>query len=169
MSLSVTTLIIAAAAFVIGLIIGAGILQLAGKSQRKSRELAKDIQNKESEINDYRNEVEQHFTQTSKLLDDLANNYREIHNHLANGAENLCEKEPHQPIIKPLPELLEQEQADKSAPKLPESTEQPLDYAPKKSADAKGALSEDFGLEKVSLNSVDEETTSEESEETKAS
>lgn len=152
----ITTIIIACLTFVAGILVGAGILQLAGKPQRKSRELEKNIQEKQSEIAQYRDEVQQHFSQTSQLLGELANNYREIHNHLANGAENLCEKEPNQPIIKPLPELFVQEGGDDAKPALPDSVEPPLDYAPKTSSDEKGALSEDFGLEKVSVNGENE-------------
>lgn len=43
------------------------------------------------EHQNYRYQVTEHFSGTAEMLGQLANNYREIHNHLAQGAQSLCD------------------------------------------------------------------------------
>lgn len=90
----------------------------------------------------YRRDVEMHFDKTAELLGQLLGNYREVHNHLAHGAECLC---PDANIrrLQNLPDerLIEQQ----VAPTL----EAPRDYAPRAASGGKGVLDEDFGIEKI--------------------
>ena len=79
------------------------------------------------------------FQQTAELLDDLTRSYREVHNHLAQSAEQLLE-EPEDNPLQSLPEP-EVRPTTTSSSKL----SAPLDYAPKSS----GVLAEDFGIDKV--------------------
>jgi hypothetical protein len=56
----------------------------------RARELEDRLQLAEDEMNRYRHEVSEHFGQTSKLLRDLTLQYRNVYEHLAEGARNLC-------------------------------------------------------------------------------
>jgi uncharacterized membrane-anchored protein YhcB (DUF1043 family) len=90
----------------------------------------------------YRRDVATHFNQTAELLEKLIGNYRDVHNHLADGAETLCENETIK-LVKRLPDdrLIEQQ--------VSVLTEAPRDYAPKIVAGGKSVLDEDFGIEKI--------------------
>ena len=90
----------------------------------------------------YRHDVANHFGKTAELLEQLINNYREVHNHLAYGAEELCQNETVK-LLKPLPEsrVLEQQ--------IQTLMEAPRDYAPKAVVGGKSVLDEDFGIEKI--------------------
>jgi uncharacterized membrane-anchored protein YhcB (DUF1043 family) len=97
----------------------------------------------------YRNDVANHFNQTAELLDKLIGNYRDVHNHLADGAETLCEDETIK-LVKRLPDdrILEQ--------RVSLLTEAPRDYAPKITTGTKSVLDEDFGIEKIRRAAVPE-------------
>jgi uncharacterized membrane-anchored protein YhcB (DUF1043 family) len=144
---TVTLLITAVLAFAFGMVVGGLLFNRMSPDQNKNRELEKHLHDKQEEIKSYQQEVKQHFNETSHLLKQLAENYREVHNHLAQGAADLCEKDPTQPIIKKLPEM----QAIEINEPI-ESIQAPLDYAPKSTPFDKSALSEDYDLEKVSVH-----------------
>ena len=61
----------------------------AKKYQDVSRKLDQVMQDKKT----YENEVVEHFTETAKLLNNLTDSYREVHNQLATGAAALCQGE----------------------------------------------------------------------------
>jgi len=90
----------------------------------------------------YRHDVANHFGKTAELLEQLIGNYREVHNHLAYGAEELCQNEAVK-LLKPLPESRTLEQ------QIPKLMEAPRDYAPKTILGGKSVLDEDFGIEKI--------------------
>lgn len=56
----------------------------------RARELEDRLQLAEDEMNRYRGEVSEHFGQTSKLLRDLTVQYKNVYEHLADGARTLC-------------------------------------------------------------------------------
>lgn len=97
----------------------------------------------------YRQDVAAHFNKTAELLDQLIGNYRDVHNHLAHGAETLCENEAVK-LLKRLPDdrLIEQ--------RVSVLMEAPRDYAPKIAPGAKSVLDEDFGIEKIQRTPVPE-------------
>lgn len=90
-SLDPIALAIAAAAllavFLIGLVVGRA-------SSRRTAERARDLEDRlqlaEEEMNQYRAQVSDHFSDTSKLLRDLTLQYRSVYEHLAEGARTLC-------------------------------------------------------------------------------
>jgi uncharacterized membrane-anchored protein YhcB (DUF1043 family) len=77
-------------------VVGAFSVGLAfGRSRSRSaveraREAEDRLQLAEDEMNRYRHEVSEHFGQTSKLLRDLTLQYRNVYEHLAEGARTLC-------------------------------------------------------------------------------
>ena len=89
---SISTLVLVGIA---ALLLGAGIGLLTGRRMtpdtRKQRELERNLDRLLQQQKDYQHEVVEHFTDTSKLLNNLAESYRDVHNHLASGANNLCD------------------------------------------------------------------------------
>ena len=81
--------------------------------------------------------------QDKKLLNNLTENYRDVHNHLAKGADTLCQGQG--------PVSLERSENNLSRAEIPADLagiQPPLDYAPKTSPSEKGMLNEEFGLER---------------------
>ncbi len=111
----------------------------AKKYQDVSRKLDQVMQDKKT----YENEVVEHFTETAKLLNNLTDSYREVHNQLATGAATLCQGEG--------PISLERTEDNTDQTEIPAHLahiQPPLDYAPKSSPEEKGMLNEEFGLER---------------------
>jgi uncharacterized membrane-anchored protein YhcB (DUF1043 family) len=139
-----TLMIVSIVALVAGL--AAGIFYSRGLSvdTRKQRELERNLERVLRQQKDYQHEVAEHFTDTAKLLGNLAESYRDVHNHLAGGANALCDDHAGS-ILRRLPDAAID---DLAAEPNPEGVQPPLDYAPKASPHAAGVLNEEFGLDK---------------------
>ncbi len=138
--------VIGVAALLIGM--GAGILfsRLFNTENRKSRELEKQLQEASAELKNYQQEVSDHYVKTARLVGNLTESYRNVHNHLAEGAATLLNTRGAAPLMKTIPSR-EQIEAI-SEPVREDKVLPPLDYAPKKSPGEKGMLDESFGLDK---------------------
>lgn len=97
----------------------------------------------------YRHDVAAHFSKTAQLLEQLIGDYRDVHNHLAHGAETLCEDQP----VTALKRLPDDRLAEQQVPTLVEA---PRDYAPKIAQGSKNILDEDFGIEKIKRAAIPE-------------
>lgn len=84
-----TTIIIAGLLFIIGLTIGGIAGRWRGKHDNKSLELEKEVDQLRSDMNQYRDEVGEHFNKTGELFNTMTQNYRDIYEHLATGAQKL--------------------------------------------------------------------------------
>lgn len=133
--------IIAIATLAVGAVLGYFAYQYLHPVPRRNRELEQQLHALQEENKHHRYDVNAHFNKTAELLDHLANSYREVHNHLARGAVELCDPGSVR-ILRPLPD---QSSVLEEAP--PVIIEPPRDYALKSPYD-KGVLDEDFGLEK---------------------
>ncbi|NRA42550.1 MAG: YhcB family protein [Pseudomonadales bacterium] len=127
--------------FGIGAVFGGLVFGRFSSDQNKTRELEKHLHDKQDEIKHYQQEVRQHFVETAGLLRGLAENYRDVHNHLAMGAEKLSPDSSSGPLIKKLPEVDAIEVNE-----LPDNLQAPLDYAPKTSPFDKSVLDESYDL-----------------------
>ena len=141
------SLIIVIAAGAAGLVLGLGLGLLLGrrmspaaqKLQETERKLDQVLQDKTA----YEDEVVEHFTDTAKLLNNLTERYRDVHNHLAQGAGSLCQGRG--------PVALERLEDGREGAEIPADMADihpPLDYAPKSSPNEKGMLNEEFGIER---------------------
>lgn len=132
------------------LIIGLGLGLIASKlffSAQKDKSLEQHLHQAQDELKSYQLEVTQHFTETAQLLKKMAESYRDVHNHLASGANNLSKDSSGMPLMNKLPEIeTVAGQTDEPAHISP-----PLDYAPKQSPYDRGTLHTDHHLEKVQL------------------
>ena len=143
---SLSIFIIGGMCFGLGVAVGALLFKAYSPEQSKARDLEKHLHEKQDELKNYQLEVTEHFTETSQLLKDLTENYRDVHNHLAKGAQTLCEGTNTPPIMYKLPEAEAGNEDDEG------SIAAPLDYAPRSTPYDKGTLHEDYGLEKVELD-----------------
>jgi len=132
----------------LGLLIGRRTSSQSEKSRAVERQLDQVLQDKKA----YEDEVVEHFTDTAKLLNSLTESYREVHNHLANGAAELCQGQA--PVVMA---RLEGNRDPAEIPAHLADVQPPLDYAPKTSPDEKGMLNESFGLDRQQAEPAIEE------------
>ncbi|MBE9538020.1 MAG: DUF1043 family protein [Proteobacteria bacterium] len=132
---------------VVLLLLGLGIGLLLGRRSSPQSQKNRDVERKLDQVlqdkKAYEDEVVDHFTDTAKLLNSLTESYREVHNHLAKGAAELCQGQG--------PVVMGALEGGRDAAEIPAhlaNIQQPLDYAPKTSPDETGMLNESFGLER---------------------
>ncbi|ROS06102.1 hypothetical protein EDC56_0009 [Sinobacterium caligoides] len=136
-------IIIAALFTVIGAAIGIILSQQFSSNSRKNRDLSGELNSTKDELNEYQQQVEKHFVETARLVDNLTQSYRDVHNHLAQAATDLLDTTEHEQTIKKIPNPSEE------IAEVPETiTSAPLDYAPKDPNIKHGVLDESFGLDK---------------------
>jgi len=129
----------------VGLIVGYLWAAKRAPSPQAQRKLEEHMQKLESQQEDYQHQVNEHFSETAALLNQLTDSYRDVHNHLAKGAQLLCGDQASEHLqqlgVNPTENFSGEEVP-------PEDITPPLDYAPKNDPHAKGVLNEEFGLEK---------------------
>ncbi len=145
-----TVALIAFLSVLAGLIAGAWIISKLSPSHQNRQALEKHIQKLQRQQQDYQDQVNQHFSKTAELLNQMTESYRDVHNHLANSAAELTSHG-----ISPLQALPEDRPVIQGEPHRTPA-QQPLDYVPR-APGHKGALDEDYGLEKK--HKKDEEVT----------
>jgi uncharacterized membrane-anchored protein YhcB (DUF1043 family) len=128
---------------ILGLMLGWLAGRRTSSTARKYRDVVLKLDQVMQDKKAYEDEVVEHFTETAKLLNHLTESYREVHNHLAQGAANLCQGAG--PVSL---ERLENPRDPAEIPAHLAHIQPPLDYAPKTSPDEKGMLNEEFGLER---------------------
>ncbi|NOX75187.1 MAG: DUF1043 family protein [Gammaproteobacteria bacterium] len=117
--------------FALGSAGGYFIARLA-KDQR-TVELEQELKSTRSELNGYQGDVNRHFLKTSLLLGKLTDNYREVYEHLATGAQKLCAETPNTPTLN-LPDIsilppadTDEHEADYPAVSPAQPIEQPVE------------------------------------------
>jgi uncharacterized protein len=136
---------------IFGLLLGWATGRRTSAAVKKYRDIALKLDQVMQEKRAYEDEVAEHFTETAQLLNNLTESYRDVHNHLAHGAANLCHGEG--------PVSLERLESRRDSSEIPAHLahiQQPLDYAPKHSPDEKGMLNEEFGMEREPLTTASE-------------
>ena len=134
----------------VGLLLGWLVGRRSSPGARKHRALTLKLDQVIQDKKAYEDEVVEHFTETARLLNNLTESYREVHNHLAEGAADLCHGKG--------PVSLEHIQNRNEPAEIPANLvpiQPPLDYAPKIYPDEKGMLNEEFGLERKATEKSD--------------
>lgn len=131
------------------LVVGGLLGMLFGRNSTAGSQQARDLEKRVDELSRdkkaYENRVTEHFAETAERLNALTDMYRDIHEHLAEGASTLAVGKP-SVTVKRLA-------GDDDRRTLPESAgdvEPPRDYAPKANGE-RGVLTEGFGLERDNL------------------
>ena len=151
---SLTTLaLVAAAAMLVGLLIGLLAGRRTSQDGQRYREVERKLDQVMQDKKAFEDDVGDHFADTAKLLNNLTESYRDVHNHLATGAASLCQGKGPVALGQ-----LESEAADPTLiPEQMVDLQQPLDYAPKTSPDEKGMLNEEFGLDRQPNSVIQED------------
>ena len=140
---SLTTLVIVAAvALFIGCLLGALLSRTLSPQEQKSRTLETKLQEAEHQLKEYQQEVTEHFAETSKLVNNLTQSYRDVHEHLASDALKLANVDISRQLLGSAnsdDKLL----GDTSINE--EDFQPPKDWAPK-TPGSEGTLSEGYGL-----------------------
>ncbi len=110
------------------------------------QELESQVRTLKENHNEYRDSVSDHFSMTAELVQHMTESYKEVYQHLASGAQDLCSTEV---AGKLLPTETDAVFETNDTPEEANGLIAPKDYATKQSPQQKGALSEEFGLEKT--------------------
>ena len=129
--------------------IGAVVLYIF-RAQILGRDLEQRLHEAENSLQGYQRDVAEHFAQTSQLVNNLTHAYREVHEHLANGALKLATPAISRQILDSANHNLN---SDTKAYVAEQRIEPPRDWAPK-APGAKGTLSEDYDLRDDHLTSA---------------
>ena len=73
---------------------GAGFFIARQIKDKRTLELEQQLQATQSKLTDYQDEVNRHFLKSSLLFSKLTDNYRDVYEHLATGAQKLCNEKP---------------------------------------------------------------------------
>ncbi len=150
-----SSLLIAAVALIGGLILGFLLTRGFYAPIRKRKQLGEELREAKQKQAIYERQVAEHFVKTSNLVNNLSENYRELHKHLVRSASTLANPDISQELIdnSGLSHL-----EHKSPPLLAsQSHEAPKDYAP-----SQGLLDEDYGLDQTPSYKEESETNEDE-------
>jgi uncharacterized membrane-anchored protein YhcB (DUF1043 family) len=85
--------------FALGSILGCiGTYLFLGRYSHTAR-LREELSELRERFSDYRDQVTQHFMRTSELVQEMSQSYRAVYEHLATGAQDLCEGEAEPPSL----------------------------------------------------------------------
>ena len=143
----------AIAALAVGIVIGVVFASRLNTSPSRVHELENQIRNLKENHIEYEYSVSDHFSMTAELGQHMTESYKEVYQHLATGAQDLCSTEV---ASKLLPASTDAVFDSNSANEESRGLLPPKDYAAKQNPEQKGALAEDFGLDKSKAISDEE-------------
>ena len=146
---TLTVVLIAAAFFLIGAGIGHLYSRKSTSGDTTTRDLEKKLEQSEQQLKRYQQEVTEHFVTVSHLTTNMAQSYRQIHEHLATSAIRLASPEIGRQLLKAGGSDLSLVDEDGNPLINPEDIQPPRDYAPKVPG---GILSEGYGLDDNDLS-----------------
>lgn len=146
----------AIACLAVGVVIGVVFSSRLNSSASRVQELENQIRELKDNHGTYRDNVSDHFSMTADLVQHMTESYREVYQHLAAGAQDLCTNEVASKLLPAGSDaVFESDEKTESSGDL----NPPKDYAAKQDPSQKGALSEEFGISK-SISHNDEEAPS---------
>ena len=144
--------IIGIVCFLAGAGAGALLFKTFRSDEVKVKTLEARLQQLSEEHENYKSNVHSHFNGTARLLNDMTESYRNVYQHLANGAQALCPDyiSSQLSLSSETRALLDRESPEGGAavPGTPEAPVPPLDYAARTEPGQKGSLEEDYGIDK---------------------
>lgn len=81
-------------AFAFGLGVGFLLAYLLLPRNGRIQALEEELRTAQSDHTAYRGKVDQHFRKTAELFEDMTGRYRAVYQHMASGAQMLCEERP---------------------------------------------------------------------------
>jgi len=136
--------LIAIVSLAVGMVIGAMLASRMNVSPSRVQELENQIRSLKESNSDYRDSVGDHFAMTAELVHHMTESYREVYQHLATGAQDLCAPDVANKLLPADSDaVFDNAQSEpEPSPLIP-----PKDYAAKQDPEQKGALDEGFGLD----------------------
>ncbi|ODS23870.1 hypothetical protein AB835_06470 [Candidatus Endobugula sertula] len=131
----ITLPIAAIAAFILGCLVGLLLTRTLSSREQKTRLLETRLQQAEESLSHYRQEVTEHFSETAKLVNNLTQSYKDVHQHLAGSALKLTDIDINHQLLSTY------DMNDSNKAINEEDCQVPKDWAP-----AKGILRENYGL-----------------------
>jgi len=125
-------------AAVIGLVAGLllGILLTRTSSSGKQlHSVEAQLEQTEQNLNNYQQEVTEHFAETAKLVNDLTRNYRDVHEHLAGSALKLANIDISRQLLSTPPSEVAQGTPMEQTAIDQEDFQPPKDWAPREEKD----------------------------------
>ena len=135
----------------IGAAAGYFVAGRSSASPTRISELEQQLQDLQRSHARYKEEVSEHFSTTADLVQQMTDSYRDVYQHLASGAQDLCSGEVAGRLLPASSDGV----FGKALTSSDEHVEPPRDYAPRQSPTQSGALSEGFGLEKIKESDKD--------------
>lgn len=139
------TILFAVIAAVVGIVLGYIFGRRTAPGSREKRELEEKLEDMLAQKRHFEERVTEHFSQSAEKLNRLTEQYRDVHQHLAAGADALCNTGASAAFV-----ALEAPATPAEPPAIEVDDvvmEAPRDYAPKASPEAPGVLNERFGLD----------------------
>ena len=145
--------LVAIGCLAIGVVVGVVFASHLKTSPSRVQELENQIRSLKESHGEYRDSVSDHISMTAELVQHMTESYKEVYQHLASGAQDLCSTEVARKLLPTESDAVFEATSheEDAAGLIP-----PKDYVVKQSPDQIGALSEDFGIEK-SKSVADEE------------
>jgi len=85
-----TAALVAIFCLILGVVCGLLFGRATNAPYQQAQKLKDSLEQVQSEYETYKAEVTQHFTKTAELVNTMTDNYRNVHTHLAGGAQTLC-------------------------------------------------------------------------------
>ena len=138
--------LVAIGCIAIGVVLGVVVASRYSSGPMRVRELENQIRGLKETQREYKDSVSDHFSLTAELIQHMTESYRDVYQHLASGAQDLCSAEVANKLLP-----ADNDAVFDTANSKGDSDDliPPRDYAAKQSPDQKGALSEDFGIDKA--------------------
>lgn len=81
------------AAFIVGLVVGFVVLRVMKGNVQKQIQIESELKATKAQVAEQKVQLEQHFQQSAALLATLAEDYKKLYTHLAQGSETLLPTE----------------------------------------------------------------------------
>ena len=140
---------IAMGCLAVGIVIGTAFTRQLGSQAARVKELEEKIERMIESHEEYRENVSQHFDVTSVLINQMTGKYKEVYEHLASGAQDLCSTEVAEKLLPIQSDAVFEKETTSNEPV---QIDAPKDYATKSDPGQAGALSENFGLQRTKIN-----------------
>ena len=135
----------AIACLVVGVVIGVVFSSRLNSSASRVLELENQIRDIKDNHLTYKDNVSEHFSLTADLVQHMTESYRDVYQHLASGAQDLCSNEVASKLLPAGSDAVFDSNEDSETTG---GLNPPKDYAAKQYPSQKGALSEEFGINK---------------------
>ena len=135
----------AIACLVVGVVIGVVFSSRSNSSASRVLELENQIRDIKDNHLTYKDNVSEHFSLTADLVQHMTESYRDVYQHLASGAQDLCSNEVASKLLPAGSDAVFDSNEDSETTG---GLNPPKDYAAKQYPSQKGALSEEFGINK---------------------